>query len=496
MLYQNQFYTDTLPAGSALSITSTGTGLVTFTSPGQITKQVSISSSTTLGPFQYDQLYRVSCLSGTINLTEVLSDAANLVATLATDSGNNVTGLVGPGGASVMTIRNGQVANRCGFSSSVYAGYKQCMNRSAHRATENLTLVKLVFGNWGMNGGTEQANDAAATIECSIEYPVDTYTRVTFSSANIGNMASGANITSDAVKVSIPKGAVFYVRNLVTSPNTTTGLYGTDNTYLHSSGAGSYLEGQKWNASYPGTDYSVSGNLVMTKGTGGTSGNNDGFNALHPLYRPLAIIAQTVNPSVLIAGDSIAMGAKDGVDTQLAAGFYERALKVGTINVARSGEQIIALMGGSNFTRRAALYQYCSHVIVAFGTNDVFVASAAAATIITNINTLISTYFANFPVYVSTVIPQVTTSDAYITEANQTVKAQESVRLTLNNSIRAGGVVGAVGVFDIDQIISNSYTGGKFKTFGTGATLTTDGVHPNQLGNGYTAAQLNVSLIR
>ena len=96
----------------------------------------------------------------------------------------------------------------------------------------------------------------------------------------------------------------------------------------------------------------------------------------------------------------------------------------------------------------------------------------------------------------STVIPQVTTSDAYITEANQTVKAQESVRLTLNNSIRAGGVVGAVGVFDIDQIISNSYTGGKFKTFGTGATLTTDGVHPNQLGNGYTAAQLNVGLIR
>ena len=98
MLYPNQFYTDTLPAGSALSVTSTGTGLVTFTSPNQITKQVSISSSTTLGPFQYDQLYRVSCLSGTINLTEVLSDAANSVATLATDSGNNVTGLVGPGG--------------------------------------------------------------------------------------------------------------------------------------------------------------------------------------------------------------------------------------------------------------------------------------------------------------------------------------------------------------------------------------------------------------
>lgn len=106
MLYQNQFYTDTLPAGSALSITSTGTGLVTFTSPGQITKQVSISSSTTLGPFQYDQLYRVSCLSGTIDLTEVLSDAANSVATLAMDSSNNVTGLVGPGGCYGSATKN------------------------------------------------------------------------------------------------------------------------------------------------------------------------------------------------------------------------------------------------------------------------------------------------------------------------------------------------------------------------------------------------------
>ena len=104
MIYPNQTFTDTLPAGSRLSLTLTGTGLISFTSPSGAVANFSLTASRAFGPFQNDQGYKISCLTGTVDVTESVADGVNdmgSLASLATDTSGNVTGLVGPGGVNI-----------------------------------------------------------------------------------------------------------------------------------------------------------------------------------------------------------------------------------------------------------------------------------------------------------------------------------------------------------------------------------------------------------
>jgi hypothetical protein len=98
MLYPNQTFTDTLPAGSLLALTVVGNGLLSFTSPSGIVTKSGLTANASFGPFQTDQLYKITCITGTIDFSETVADGANSLITAATDSNNNVTGLVGPGG--------------------------------------------------------------------------------------------------------------------------------------------------------------------------------------------------------------------------------------------------------------------------------------------------------------------------------------------------------------------------------------------------------------
>ena len=100
MIYPNQTFTDTLPAGSLLALTVVGNGLLSFTSPSGIVTKSGLTANASFGPFQTDQLYKITCITGTIDFSETVADGANPLITAATDPLTGaVTGLVGPGGA-------------------------------------------------------------------------------------------------------------------------------------------------------------------------------------------------------------------------------------------------------------------------------------------------------------------------------------------------------------------------------------------------------------
>ena len=344
-----------------------------------------------------------------------------------------------------------------------YTGYVQSMSRSVHRATEALTSISLIFPNWGLGSSGDVANNASATLQCSIEYPVGAFTQLKFSQSNIGNAAPGANFVTDFISVNIPKGAFFWVRSLYTSTSST-GIYG----------AGAY-NGLNFSPYYEGSVWSTTANLsnlVMATGTGGSSGNNDGFNKPTPIYRPIAIVQMTSRPSVFVTGDSISAGLYDLPDAGGdAAGFFGRAIPFGTINAGRAGEWVTGLVS-TNYQYRSQLAQYCSHVVTNYGTNDMTVGGYSAAQIVTSINTFYSTWFSGKPFFVSTILPTTpVSSDGWNTTVNQTVGSKEAVRLALNDSIRSGAVT-AVNVIDLDKIWSSGNGSGLIIAAGLSQTLT------------------------
>ena len=102
MIYPNQTFTDTLPAGSLLTLTVVGSGLLSFTSPSGIVTKSGLTANASFGPFQTDQFYKITCITGTIDFSETVADGANPLITAATDPLTGaVTGLVGPGGVLV-----------------------------------------------------------------------------------------------------------------------------------------------------------------------------------------------------------------------------------------------------------------------------------------------------------------------------------------------------------------------------------------------------------
>jgi lysophospholipase L1-like esterase len=483
-----------LNAGQSLTVqggpNSSGTVYKCLDSAGansQASYAVGANSSQTIGPFGTNFIMLLYCSAGFIVAGE--TTGAAFVA--------NKTSTPSSGIAPYLGI----VATRCGCLNPTFvAGMVASTNRSAHFATEDLTSIQVVYPNWTAGTNTEANMDSAASLVCYIEYPIDVYTPVTFAGASSAAAAAGANFISDFISVNIPRGALFYVRAGFGLTGSTVNGIPTNNYSIRpnwGSGTttGSYWEGVLNSASLG----SVS--LAGTKGSGGTSGNNDGFNTqADNRIVPLGILGMTTRPSFFIAGDSVAASVGDVPDSQLAAGFIARALgnRYGYFNAAVSGEQVNGLTNNAQYLQRSFMAQYCTHVICQYGTNDIGVSSGrTAAQVIADISAFRNKWFAGKRFYQCTLLPRTTSTDSFITETNQTPVATDSVRAAFNDQLRLGALTTRFdGILDVDQIVQNSYIGRKWKAFGTTTNaLTADGTHPTTFGSQYIAAQLNMSRV-
>jgi hypothetical protein len=389
----------------------------------------------------------------------------------------------------------GIVATNCARQTHKAGGISASMTRTMHYATDAITSLQLVLANWYWElspAKTELGSGGTATFRASIEYPAGTFTQVKFGGAVTSSaIADGANCISDATTVSIPQGAVFYVRefaqwaasNLVyiSGFTVTGGTYDPTNLTVNLSGNGSN-GGEAMN--YSGaTDQTMSGTVTATSGAG-----NNG-----PIRRPLAIIANTGVPSVAIIGDSIPLGQFDKYDTDNALGFgrllAHLSPKVGFVDLSGQGETVVNQK--SNFAKRGDLIKYCSHAIQQGGVNDLTAAvgNATAATVESNLTGaggLVTVYCPNTPTYAATIIPPTTSSDSWATLGNQTADGNNAQRVIFNNDMRADPSPYA-GHIEFADILESSRDSGKRLTNGTASYYQPDSVHPSR--NAYILAR-------
>lgn len=370
-------------------------------------------------------------------------------------------------------IYTGQVATRAKIPDQYTTTSKQLMSRSRHRAAVYLTSIQVMFPNWYVNQGVagETATGGVATIEASVEYPIGTFTRITFSAANQGSIANGGQLLSDAVTVNIPDRAFFFIRSWFS--------HGTGIPYCNH--VTDWTRGEFFVSGATTTNY-VMGSEPNTATYVPTSDAKF-------LYAPCAILGQTSEPSVFIWGDSRQNGYNT-VET-----FYDDSTDIGTIprclgpyfayiNASATGDRISFAIAAGGMTNRVALAQYCTHVVDAMGINDVG-ASATAATILANKQTAWTAF--GKPTIGTTLPPVSTSTDVFVTVLNQTTAATNAARTGLNDLIRKMPT-GMKSYWDIADSVESARNSGKWATGVRGSltgavntiqtyALTSDGIH-------------------
>ena len=179
----------------------------------------------------------------------------------------------------------GSVASRARITPIVTADTtnKYMMSRSPHIATENLTSIKPVFGNFTTDGSGHDAGvGAASAITASVEYPAGTFSQVLFSGSATGSIADINILFADYTTVSIPSGATFWIRSFI---HNTAGLFYNP-----------------WQNSFLGEAVALSATVISDQTMGGTVTNSGSFS-----YPPVAILGMTRNASVVVI-PSIATG--------------------------------------------------------------------------------------------------------------------------------------------------------------------------------------------
>jgi hypothetical protein len=359
-----------------------------------------------------------------------------------------------------------QVATRCDIPNSWNATYTAVRSRSGHIARSTITKLKLLFPNWWVDGMimgssfAEMPVSGTRSILASIEYPSGTFTRVTFSGGNTGTLPSGGSLLSDAVNVSIPNGATFWVRNVFTGGG---GMFSTGDVGENSPAV--------FNSTTFGDTCDI--NTATDNTMGGTYGGTD---ASPYIYRPVAILAQTTNPSVLMIGDSRCHGSGGAADTT--GDYGEVARSVGPYHgyTNYSMGSYAASHVVSSHSRLATLAPYYSHFICQLGINDFADASLTASALLTRLQTIWG-YFSGLTICQTTLSPSTTSTDGWATTANQTIKSYEAARSGLNDLLRAGPT-GLNVLFEVADATESARNSGKWKAPG----YTADGVHETSTG--------------
>jgi hypothetical protein len=360
----------------------------------------------------------------------------------------------GGGGGSLSSLR--LVGTRTSVPEE-FTDPAQLYTSFASFARDNITSLRGVWSHWYGNGVSPGAGKNL-TVTAELEYPVGTYTPITFGGLSQITTGPLTNITSDPVKVSIPNGAIFYVR----------GFY-TGACNLHRGPNGTINEGSV----FPATGL----NLV--------TGRAAAFNA-NLFFGPSAIIGQTNKRSVMILGDSRPSGLGD-VYTR-ADGSYGTA--GGALNayawaqMVQWGGKASDYLAGAG-ALQAELASYATDIVSELGANDLWNSGSggttAAAIFVSQ--AAIRALYPTKRFHLCTVEPLVTSTDSYATLANQTV-FYNNAQLQLYNAAVLVNAMGYDKALDFAAIVESSVGSGKWKVDGTTFKYTGDGIHQSAFGYG------------
>jgi hypothetical protein len=353
--------------------------------------------------------------------------------------------LITPGGVAPYL---GQVATRS-YVNSAASTSGAIMSRTAHVAAQDLTSLQVLFCNWYLSqSSTELSNAADVTYAVSVEYPAGTFTQVTWAGATSkAAVTMGDTGLSDTAAVTIPSGAVFWVRCYATSSSATIPVTGF---------------GAVWTAQ--GEASVISGQTMS-----GTVTDGGSLKFLHPAV----IVANTTKPSFALHGDSRTHYQATGLDTATGA-VGQVAESLGSSypwgNFAVSSTRLY--LQNKNASRCAALAQYFSHVICNLGVNDMILDSRTLAQMQGDVE-IFCYRLRNKTIIWPTIEGRTTSTDSWATVANQTLDANDPIRVSFNAWVKALPTRISAAP-DICAEVEDATTG-KWKA----PSYTADGLHPS-----------------
>lgn len=377
----------------------------------------------------------------------------------------------------------GPVATRTGQlpTSKGSTGNNQMMVRTFHFARDNISALRIILPNFFVDtfnvqggGNIEQGSGAAAAVTASIEYPAGTFTKVLFSASASGTIANNSILTSDQVSVTIPNGAMFWVRWWGNFPGANGIPYANNTPTFAANG-----------------DAMTFGATVTDQTMGGTVANT----SANRIVFPCAILGMTTRPSFLFIHDSKGFGQNDTAEYSGDIGQLARSIgpNYAYLAACAPGDTLASLATAVGSTNRRALWAYGTHVILGAGVNDLRVGTATA-TCLTNQQTIISAAVTAAggsvrPLWTLTITPVSTSTDSWVTPVppavsggtgNQTTNANNANINTFNDAQRAG-VAGAAGFIEISDVQS-TYRNSGIWSVPSGLAISVDGLHENQRG--------------
>ncbi|XHE13684.1 SGNH/GDSL hydrolase family protein [Agrobacterium deltaense] len=350
----------------------------------------------------------------------------------------------------------GYVATGALVPTALFATNKQSMTRSVHQMRDAVSSVRLLYPGFAVqeNPAAETPIGAPALVRATVEYPEGIFNRVTFSGAETGTVPDGGLLLADELPVAIPRGAQFYVR-----------------TFYECTGGIIYTE---W------------ANAVMNFGVSGVADQTGGGtvvdgSAVDHGYGPVAILGMTNRPSVAIIGDSRATGTTDTLNESGERGTIMRSIgpEVAYSGIVKGGDRLMYWLASS--TNRRQIASYASHIILQLGINDNR-GGRTPAQMIADMQS-IRALFPDKECYLTTFEPSSDSTDNWATLENQTTHNHNDRRVSLNNTIRSGGVAGFEGYFELADVMESSRDSGLVRVNGTANYWTPDGLHWNQRGN-------------
>lgn len=358
-----------------------------------------------------------------------------------------------------------QVATRTIIPNTINNTLFWKQNRRQHIASVAITSLQAVFADFFVNSNTagftqfiEAGPGAATSITASVEYPAGTFTQIKFSASATGSIPNNSMLVSDAVAISIPKGASFYINQW---EHNTGGILYT--TY----GVSPFFTG----------DFFQFGSTALTDQTmtGISSSTSPG---VFVLSSAVALIAQTTAKSVLIIADSRGQGVNDVPDAALDVGELARSIgpSAAYINAGISGDFAQGFLTSN--ANRVALGAYVSEIYIQLGVNDFFNFTRSSSQLVAD-RASIAALYPGKPAYQTTIMDETGSSDGW-TSATQTQNnaSANTIRIAFNSTVRAGAT-GFTGFADLTSVTETALASGLWNFPG----WTTDGVHQTQFGN-------------
>lgn len=289
--------------------------------------------------------------------------------------------------------------------------------------------LRMVIHNWDFElGSTYTDVDAATDLPVRAAFLVGgAVYPVTFRGSRDATVAPGGYVVSDPLGVEVTQGDVIY-------------------TLIYTSAT----SWQPNRASYTSSNSGGFAADVDATSTGSTPPTNGASTLLAPAVVTGVPVA-TNQRSVATVGDSITAGAGDGFNGTAhvgaldalprgGGGWLARAFrgKTGTVQIAQPGDRAAQFAQVAKHFRRAGLLTAATDSVSAYGINDLTDQVGATAVKQALIDSWRVQSKRGLRVWQPTLVPYSTSTDLWLTVANQSPFSQATARVEVNNWIRDG----------------------------------------------------------